>query len=510
MNKKTIMIIAALSLLAPLFYSVYTGQAWEDFLITFRYSQNLIDGNGLVYNIGERTHGFTSPLGMLVLALCYLVTGKGGYLPALWFFRALSFLAYCASCIFLFRSFNAEDKVKMSAAPILCAMAYIFEAKSVAFTANGMETGFMLFFLAWFIFILRTGLFKNWISAGICWAGLMWTRPDSCVYIAAIATAYLFFSRGQRKKIAVAFLKASLLCAVVYLPWVIWASSYYGSPVPHTIWAKFHYPAWQFNLANRSLIIMEYIFGPVYYLSLQSTWPLWMELLSLLLGAFAFTYWMFGAQDKFGRMLSLAFCAVCFYFLFMKRVFPWYFPPLAMFTLIIFVRGIFTLFGGTYRPLPIVILSLILCAMVYIFFFNAAYMRIEQKEVEEGNRKQIGLWLRENVRVDNTVYLEPLGYIGYFSRARMMDYPGLVSERVAQLLSQDKALDFYTLIPKLEPDWVVLRDREADIAQGFEYFRDNYRRVKSFDITSNLNKYKSIPGKEFILNDASYIVFKRQ
>ena len=40
----------------------------DDAFISFRYAQHLIDGHGLVYNVGERVEGFTNPLWTLLLA----------------------------------------------------------------------------------------------------------------------------------------------------------------------------------------------------------------------------------------------------------------------------------------------------------------------------------------------------------------------------------------------------------------------------------------------------------
>src|SRR5262249_19711036 len=73
-------------------YILYTGHIWEDYLITFRFSKNLVEGNGLVYNLGERLHGFTSPLGVLLPALGYWLTGNDQ--SALWFFRIFSIAAF--------------------------------------------------------------------------------------------------------------------------------------------------------------------------------------------------------------------------------------------------------------------------------------------------------------------------------------------------------------------------------------------------------------------------------
>ena len=43
---------------------------FEDAFISFRYSQNLADGHGLVFNVGERVWGYSNFLWTVLLALC--------------------------------------------------------------------------------------------------------------------------------------------------------------------------------------------------------------------------------------------------------------------------------------------------------------------------------------------------------------------------------------------------------------------------------------------------------
>src|SRR3954465_8510062 len=57
-------------------YTLYTNQIWEDSLITLRQAENLLKGQGLPYNPGELVHGFTSPINVLLLALCHFLTGQ--------------------------------------------------------------------------------------------------------------------------------------------------------------------------------------------------------------------------------------------------------------------------------------------------------------------------------------------------------------------------------------------------------------------------------------------------
>jgi hypothetical protein len=109
------------------------------------------------------------------------------------------------------------------------------------------------------------------------------------------------------------------------------------------------------------------------------------------------------------------------------------------------------------------------------------------------------------------VYLEPLGYIGYFSGARMWDYPGLVSpEVVAARRETQKSM--LTLIEDLKPDWVVLRVLETEQLGKTSYadgFRRDYGLVKIFNVNERLNQWGFIPGEYTIRYDASFAVFRK-
>src|SRR5436309_15467029 len=96
----------------PTAYTLYTNHVWEDFFITFRHSQNLCAGKGLVYNEGERVHGFTSPLGVLLPALCHTLTGAESYVPALALFRGLSIAAFVGGLVLLWYAVPAEQPLR--------------------------------------------------------------------------------------------------------------------------------------------------------------------------------------------------------------------------------------------------------------------------------------------------------------------------------------------------------------------------------------------------------------
>src|ERR1043165_8836792 len=69
---------------------IFTRHVWEDFFITYRHSENLVNKLGLVYQAGERVHGFTSPLNVLVPALFLAAQPSGDYEMPLWGFSILA------------------------------------------------------------------------------------------------------------------------------------------------------------------------------------------------------------------------------------------------------------------------------------------------------------------------------------------------------------------------------------------------------------------------------------
>jgi hypothetical protein len=137
-------------------------------------------------------------------------------------------------------------------------------------------------------------------------------------------------------------------------------------------------------------------------------------------------------------------------------------------------------------------------------------MKIQQQEIEFGNRLALGLWLRDNVRAGENIYLEPIGYIGYFSGAKIDDWPGLVSPRVVRLRREQK-LDYFMVPDALKPDWLVLRPGDAEVMSKAWPFRENYALVKVFDVSKKiLYKYRYYNISKYILTDSCFEVYRRK
>ncbi len=214
----------------------------DDAYITYRYVQNLLSGNGLVYNPGERVLGTTTPFYSLLLAtISSILQGGQQNLPRISI--VINALADGASCLLLFA---IGHRLGWSAAGLGAALVWAIAPFSVTFAIGGLETSIVVSLLlaAWY-----TYLTKNTIWTALFAALLLLTRPDTLILIGPLALdrAYQIFKNlrsEQNEGHAIRFrnLKRYLYeILALGLPasiWLTFAAFYYGSPIPHSITAK--------------------------------------------------------------------------------------------------------------------------------------------------------------------------------------------------------------------------------------------------------------------------------
>ena len=60
---------------------------------------------------------------------------------------------------------------------------------------------------------------------GIAWGGLMWSRPDSFVYVGGVSAGYLLYvalsDRSRLQATLQGMVKAGLIGALIYAPWLL-------------------------------------------------------------------------------------------------------------------------------------------------------------------------------------------------------------------------------------------------------------------------------------------------
>jgi hypothetical protein len=242
--------LAALPILLAFLLRLIPGpRIVDDAYITFRYAQNLAAGNGLVFNPGEAVLGTTTPLYTLILA-CLSSSLKTGNLPQVaWVLNALLDAGGAALVFWIGKraaGANRSGTFTGLAASLLWAAAPF----SVTFAIGGLETSLVItLLLAAFAFYLSGR--DSWAAAALALGTL--ARPDVLV---AAATVFGFMGLrwlravlrrpddGNQGRASFPWRPAATF-VLILLPWIVYATSTYGSPLPNSLSAKavaYHIP----------------------------------------------------------------------------------------------------------------------------------------------------------------------------------------------------------------------------------------------------------------------------
>ena len=198
----------------------------DDAYISYRFVQNFLDGNGLVFNIGERVEGFTNfgwVLYMIFLgklSLNYILISKiTGYI----------FGAGVIYLVFLIASQLEEFKNKIL---IILSSVYITaSSQSLAYWAiAGLETSAFAFFA---LFSLYLYLNKNKLLPFVLITAVM-LRPEG----ALIAILFITIEFITSKKFPTFSFRSAIGAFILGIPYLAFKMYYYGDILPNSFYAK--------------------------------------------------------------------------------------------------------------------------------------------------------------------------------------------------------------------------------------------------------------------------------
>ncbi|HPN84150.1 MAG TPA: hypothetical protein PK821_02330, partial [Victivallales bacterium] len=192
--------------------------------------------------------------------------------------------------------------------------------------------------------------------------------------------------------------------------------------------------------------------------------------------------------------------------------FPWYFPPLSIIGIPVIGYAVIKLSERLNLRLVFrvaIFASLLICVFV-LLILESLRMKAQMEIIEKGNRQAIGEWLSSKAASpEETAYMECIGYIGYYSGLRILDWPGLVSPSVVEAVKNRNA-NFVSAVAILKPDWVVARGFEAQKLMENEFFSQNYVEEKIFDVRPEIYKRKNLIGSSYLLYDSVFCLFRRK
>lgn len=218
---------------------VFLNSMADDAFISFRYAQNLADGHGPVWNVGEEpVEGYTGILWLLPLA----VASKAG-LSIAETARYLGFACSVGTMAVLY-PLTAELPAgrRLPLAPVLAGLGLAAAGPFALWTFAGME-------MPLFIFLIVAGVWLHLREEGrafaIPWSGpvfalAMAARPEGAIF-AAVTGAFKLHSLGdsatrRRRLVQLAVWAGSLF--VLYGGYFLWRFLYYGYLFPNTFYAK--------------------------------------------------------------------------------------------------------------------------------------------------------------------------------------------------------------------------------------------------------------------------------
>jgi hypothetical protein len=233
--------IAALVILAyGLYRAIDLRWICDDAFITLRYVKNFVEGNGLVYNVGERVEGYTHFLWLMLLSLAKAI----GFDPvdaSMW----LGIAAFAGIIILLLLiSFREHKKTPKAIWLPIAAALFALNYDTEVWASGGLETSLYAFlilsaFYLWFYTKFNES--RRLLLTGIALALVSLTRPDGILFtVTAVALLGTRDLRNGKSVLTSAKAVGILLLPsiVIGIPYVIWKYSYYGDILPLTYYAK--------------------------------------------------------------------------------------------------------------------------------------------------------------------------------------------------------------------------------------------------------------------------------
>lgn len=471
------MAIWALILLTFLVRLSVAPRVIDDAYITFRYAENLASGLGMVYNLGERVLGTTTPLFALLLAALRSLLGIEPTAASHWVAAVAD--AATAWILVRFGSILLQSSWSGLAAGSLFALSPL----AFGFSISGMETSLAVALL---LGALLSYLERRKRLLPILLALAFLTRPEASLLIVLVLLGFMT-SREWRSAYHTMLVVGALLT-----PWLIFALVYFGNPVPHSILAKSTH-VYQWGWSETASIFLSHLgflfLGYPLARAAGASWPgavpqigaaagwVFAAILALAQGGIMFIGARALIRTRRDAWPLLAFpvvygCAFLVSTTGHVLIFPWYLAPLTPFYLLFMLGGIAAVARAVRRPpLEGALFTLLALAEVTGWQLRAPEPAKPLDVVvgREEEYRSLALHFKDEFGTGKLVAASEIGAFGYFSNAHILDTVGLVSPEA--LKYYPLPTDLYSGVYAIPPD--LVRDTQPAYVVTMEVFIEN-------------------------------------
>jgi hypothetical protein len=456
---------------------------FDDAYITFRYARNISQGQGFVYNQGEKVLGTTSPLFALLLAGPAWVFDTE-VIPSTSFY--ISVLADTINLLLIYRL--ARELFKNQILAILTAIVFLLQPFRINVATGGMETSL---FITGLLLVYDRYLFgKRSYGAAFWGAVVILIRPDAILALIPLFIHWVY----QDWKEAV---RGAIITVVITLPWIVWATLYFGSPLPHTITAK---------SITYKILTGEAVYYLLTFLGTGTIGP-YASPLYLLPGFLVvlpvFVIGLYQVTKELPKIAVIVFYPAL-YLIVMSVVnpamyFSWYYPPLIPGLLF----GIFSFIWFALRIPPkqkIVLASaagiLLLAVPGFLLRTNPGWPLSREREIAFWDASHT---IKDQALSDKVLFAPDIGVIGWaLEEVKILDPIGLVSPEAlpySEKLPSDQLVAVEMILEK-EPDFIISLDQFINPAvTDNQSFQSSYtsiyeQNVKIVNTTQSLHIFQ--------------------
>lgn len=452
----------------------------DDQFILYRYVDNIISGNGFVFNVGEKVLGSTTPLFTIISSFLALVLSSISIPDVVAF---LNILLFSSSAVFLFKISKNIFEVDEFFSYILV---LIFSFSLSKMIPEGMETPLFIFLTLGSLYYLVTN--RQYLASVLLGLTVL-TRPDA-IMVVFVFFIYCFLNFDHRKTV-----KLFIITSLVLIPWLVFGTYYFGSFIPQSLLAKTHssdivrmpfYQAFKVILSNISRL---------YWGSLIDFENIKLQVLINL--SPVILSFVFAIKYKLNKKTWVFFLVPLLYLLSFSLsnpiMFPWYISQIEPFWILLSFVGIYFLYKNFNQKYFLIIL------VICLFFPFLSYVnRVTNKDM--GSKMPLFIvsqYLNNNIVEGQSVGISNIGIVSFVTKAYIVDFFGLVREDSVYYYPIENGCfdknELYVIPPNLirssYPDWLVAGDGEMDPCfKKSLWFKSNYK--ESFRLGS-LAVYKS-------------------
>ena len=230
---------------------IKVGWVGEDSYIGWRMIRNFYEGDGLVWNVGQRIYNFTFPLWLLLNLAAYAFI-HNVYLNSIIISLCLTF----GAIILFWRKRNSSQI-------ILFTGAFLGSKAITDYVNSGLENPLTNILLAIFYLLIWQPINRIRFQGMILCLSLSFlTRPDGILlFLPAMLYATYLYWNTLNIDIS-AKIKNIILVGIVgaspALLWMIFALTYFGFVLPNTYYAKLEVPITQLELTKKGILYLFY------------------------------------------------------------------------------------------------------------------------------------------------------------------------------------------------------------------------------------------------------------